>query len=55
MRMYFPFAEVIVANTSQLIEFSMPEVFTEKTEIKVRGISTFAGVASSVMRGWIEE
>ena len=51
---FYPFTEVICANTSQFVEFLIPTKLVSKVDLKVSGISTFAGIASSSLRGWIE-
>ena len=52
--LFQPFAEVIVANNSQHVDFPLPLKFLEKTDFKVTGVGTFAGTMTSVMRGWLE-
>lgn len=51
---FHPLAEVICANTSQEINLRSPMRIDEKIDIKTSGISTFSGVATMVLRGWIE-
>ena len=51
---FYPYAEVVCANTAQELDMKSPIVFPEGVDIKMSGISTFAGVASAVMRGWLE-
>jgi len=51
---FYPSAETVLANTSFEINFGTPLALLEKVDIKVVGISTFSGIASVVMRGWIE-
>lgn len=51
---FYPFTEVVCANTSQLVTLDIPTKILQKVDIKVSGIATFAGVASVALRGWIE-
>jgi hypothetical protein len=51
---FYPYTEIVCANTSQYVEFLIPTKLVSKVDIKVSGISTFAGIASSSLRGWIE-
>lgn len=51
---FYPFTEVICANTSQLIRLDIPTKLIEKVDIKVSAIATYAGIASVALRGWLE-
>lgn len=51
---FYPFTEVICANTSATINLDFPSKFLEKVDIKVSGISTVTGSADAALRGWLE-
>lgn len=51
---FYPFAEVLSANATIPLSFGMPLKFVEKVDVYCGGISTFSGIATSVMRGWLE-
>lgn len=52
---FYPFAEVVCANTSTPVEFVSPLVFPQRTDIRVSGIaSTATGIATVALRGWME-
>ena len=51
---FYPFTEVICANTSATINLDFPSKFLEKVDLKVSGISTFLGSSSIALRGWLE-
>lgn len=51
---FYPFTEVVCANTSQLVTLDIPTKLTAGVDIKVSAIATFAGVASVALRGWLE-
>lgn len=51
---FYPYKEAICANNSQEIVLLEPGRFPEKSDIKVSGISTFAGIADVDMNGWLE-
>ena len=54
IRIFYPFAEVVCANTSQFLDLPSPTKLGEGTDLKVSGIATFSGIANCVIRGWIE-
>jgi hypothetical protein len=51
---FYPYAEVITANTSQLVNLQVPIRFPAKTDIKASGIASVAGIATIALRGWQE-
>lgn len=51
---FYPFTEVICSNSSQVIRLDVPTKLSQKTDIKVSALATFAGAASVVLRGWLE-
>ena len=51
---FYPFTEVVCANSSQQVILQAPTKLMSKVDIKVSGISTFSGVASVGLGGWIE-
>jgi hypothetical protein len=52
--LFFPYAETLHSNSGMAVRLDMPIKFEEKTDLKVSALSTFAGAASIVLRGWIE-
>jgi len=52
--LFYPYTEVVEANTSQLVMLNMPKAFLAGVDIKVSGVATFAGVATVALRGWLE-
>lgn len=51
---FYPFTEVVCANTSQQVILLCPTKLVSMVDIKVSGISTFSGIASVALRGWLE-
>lgn len=51
---FYPFTEVVCANSSQQVELDIPTKLVEKVDIKVSGIASVAGIATVAIRGWIE-
>jgi hypothetical protein len=51
---FYPFTEVICANTSQHVPLEIPTKLVAKVDLKVSGIATFSGIASVALRGWLE-
>lgn len=51
---FYPVTEVVCANSAQLVLLEIPTKIVEKVDIKISGISTFAGIASIALRGWLE-
>jgi hypothetical protein len=51
---FFPFIDVIEANGTSALPDSFPAVFYEKVDIKISGISTVTGTATSYLEGWLE-
>ena len=51
---FYPYTEVVCANTSQHVALEEPTKLVEKVDIKVSGIATFSGIASVALRGWLE-
>lgn len=49
------YTEVMNSNDTTVIDFTVPTKLNEKVDIKVSGIATFAGAASVVLRGWLED
>jgi len=53
--LFYPGAEVVIANTTVVLELTEPLIFNEHTDIMASGIaSTAAGIASIVLHGWLE-
>lgn len=52
--LFYPFTEVVCANSSQLVTLDIPTRILSGVDIKVSGIATFAGTASVALRGWLE-
>lgn len=51
---FYPYTEVICANTSQLVRLDCPTKLPAKTDIKISGVASFAGIATIALRGWLE-
>ena len=51
---YYPFAEVISHGGSIVIPYSSPIKFVQHVDVFVGGVATTSGIATSVMRGWLE-
>jgi hypothetical protein len=51
---FYPFTEIICSNSSQMVELDVPTKLTQKTDIKVSALATYAGAASVALRGWLE-
>jgi len=51
---FLPEIEVVCANTSQSINLKSPIVVPSGVDLKASGIATYSGIASCVLRGWIE-
>jgi hypothetical protein len=52
---FYPYSEIVAANSAQQVSFTVPTKFGEKVDLKVSGISSVAsGAASVVIRGWLE-
>lgn len=51
---FYPFTEVICANTSATINLDFPSKFVQMVDMKVSGVSTFTGASSIALRGWLE-
>ena len=51
---FYPYTEVVCANTSQHVMLEIPTKLVEKVDIKVSGIASVAGIASIALRGWLE-
>lgn len=53
---FYPFTEVVCANSSQLVTLDIPTKILSGVDIKASGVSsTTTGVASIAIRGWLEE
>jgi hypothetical protein len=52
---FYPYSEVICANSSHTVKIDIPTVIPEKTDIRVSGIASVAGIATAIMRGWLED
>lgn len=51
---FYPFTEVVCANSSQGVQLETPTKLPAKTDIKVSAIADYAGIATVALRGWIE-
>jgi hypothetical protein len=51
---FYPYTEVICANSVAPIHFDVPTKLVEKVDIKVSVIAGFTGAASVSLRGWLE-
>jgi hypothetical protein len=51
---FYSVTEIIANNATVVLPFSIPIVVHEKTDIKMSGIASAAGVAVCSYRGWIE-
>lgn len=53
---FYPFTEVVCANSSQQVPLDIPTKLLQKVDIKVSGISSIAtgGIAAVALRGWLE-
>jgi hypothetical protein len=51
---FYPYTEVVCANTSEHVTLDVPTRLVAGVDIKVSGIATFAGTASIALRGWLE-
>jgi hypothetical protein len=52
--LFFPYSEVICANTSQEVSLKIATRLPAGTDIKVSGIASFAGIAQCTLRGHLE-
>jgi len=51
---FYPDIELLVNNQTVILPFLLPKKIIEKTDIKVAGIASAAGVAVCSYRGWLE-
>lgn len=51
---FHAYTEITMQNSTIIIPFESPTILPAKTDIKVSGIATATGVASCVLRGWLE-
>lgn len=52
--MFYSFTEALCSNSTLPVILEVPTKLPEKTDIKISGISTFSGVATVSLRGWLE-
>jgi hypothetical protein len=52
--LFYPYSEVVAQNTTIAVRLPIPTKITTGTDIKVGGIASAAGIATSVLRGWLE-
>ncbi len=52
--LFYSYSEICCQNMTTVIELYNPTKLTEKTDIKVSGVASSAGVATCVLRGWLE-
>lgn len=52
--LFYPYTEVVCANSTLFVDLVIPTKLVEKVDIKVSGSATISGVAAVAMRGWIE-
>ena len=51
---WYPYAEVVVANSVLATDFGAPIKIKGSTSLKMSGAASGAGIASVVLRGWME-
>jgi hypothetical protein len=51
---FYAYTEVAMQNSTIVIPLEIPTKLPAKTDIKISGVATASGVASIVLRGWIE-
>lgn len=52
--LFYPFTDVVLANSSQLVTLDIPTRILSGVDIKVSGVATFTGTATVALRGWLE-
>ena len=52
--LFYPYGEAVAANSSQLVTLDVPKYIGPTVDIKTSGVATATGVATSVLRGWLE-
>jgi hypothetical protein len=52
--LFYNYGEILANNSSVPFEWHTPQKFTAGTDIRIDGIASAAGVAVSVVRGWLE-
>jgi hypothetical protein len=53
-RLFYPYTEVMIQNSTTVVHIEVPTKLPAGTDIKVSGIASATGVASIIMRGWLE-
>ena len=51
---FYPYGEIIANNATVVIPYQIPIKFPAKTDIRVSGVASDAGVAVCSLRGWLE-
>jgi len=51
---FYPYSETIVANGALQQNLDLPVRLPAKTDLKVSGIASVAGIATCALRGWLE-
>lgn len=51
---FYPFTEILTQNSTVIVHIECPTKLPAGTDIKVSGIASATGVASCVLRGWLE-
>ena len=51
---FYPYSEAVLSNSDIVIPLECPTYLPAGTAIKVSGIASVTGIATVVLRGWIE-
>lgn len=51
---FYSYSEAMLGNGTAILELKIPTKFAAGTDIKVSGIASGVGVATVVLRGWLE-
>jgi hypothetical protein len=51
--LFYPYSEIVTTNAEAAIHLDIPTKLIQYTDIKVSGIATAAGIATSVLRGYL--
>jgi hypothetical protein len=52
--LFYPFTDVVMQNATSVIELNCPTKLPPKTDIKLSGTASAAGIATVSLRGWME-
>lgn len=51
---FFPLTEVLMQNSTTVIQLEVPTILPAKTDLKISAIATATGAVNTVLRGWTE-